>query len=204
MVGTVWLNSIMPGEQSRPRPAVLKGEPINAKRSAWSQGALTNRDLEALTQADGSGFVNITFDVLGSFNYELPMADGIGRMPLPIVSTGPKLDISKPADQIPKPIRELNGKKVAVQGFMVPFRMQRGALKSFQLVKDRSLCCFGRDPRINDVVHVTMAGGRSTAWVNDQAITVFGIIEVGELVENGVLQSIYRLRAEEVVGGLDY
>ena len=37
----------------------------------------------------------------------------------------------------------MNKKKVAVQGFMVPFKLEKGATRTFLLVKDQSYCCYG-------------------------------------------------------------
>ena len=37
----------------------------------------------------------------------------------------------RPKDQIPAPIRALDGKKVSVQGFMIPIKLDKGATKEF-------------------------------------------------------------------------
>ena len=47
---------------------------------------------------------------------------------------------------------------------------------------------------------VNVPKGKSFRHINDQPVTVFGKIEVGELVEKGELLNIYRLEAEDVAG----
>ena len=100
-------------------------------------------------------------------------------------------------DQIPDPIKTLNKKRVAVQGFMFPITRERENVRTFLLVKDRSLCCFGRTPRMNDKIYVRMREGRTAQNIMDQVITVFGVLEVGEVFDkNGQLTSIYNLEAD--------
>jgi len=72
-------------------------------------------------------------------------------------------------------------------------------VKTFSLVKDRSLCCFAKTPRMNDKVYVRMREGRFARYINDQAITVFGMFKVGEAFDkNGQVTSIYRLEGDDV------
>jgi hypothetical protein len=140
--------------------------------------------------AADSEFKPVTFATLASFLYELPNTDD---------------PVQKPAakDQIPQPIKAMNGMKVAVQGFMVPVDLKNGKTSTFLLVKDQSLCCFGRMPRMNEWVSVKMRPGKSARVIQDQPVTVFGNLEVGEVFDKGEVLSVYRIDSDDVAGPLD-
>lgn len=102
-------------------------------------------------------------------------------------------------DQIPESVKKLNGRKVSIRGFMLPVTQKDGRVTEFLLLKDQSMCCYGTMPQMNEWVHVIMTPGQSAPMVWDIPITVFGKFEVGEVFENGVLMTIYRLRFEKLI-----
>jgi hypothetical protein len=81
--------------------------------------------------------------------------------------------------------------------------LKNGKTTRFLLVKDQSLCCFGRMPRMNEWVSVTMKPGKAARVIQDQPVTVFGSIAVGEDMDKGEVLSIYRVDSEDVAGPLD-
>ena len=139
--------------------------------------------------AENSDFLPVTFSTLSSYYYELPALDEKATK------------VAK--DQIPQPIKDLSSKKIALQGFMVPIDLKNGKSTKFLLVKDQSLCCFGRMPRMNEWVSVNMKPGKSARVIQDQPVTVFGNIDVGEKIESCEVQNIYRIDSEDVAGPLD-
>lgn len=100
--------------------------------------------------------------------------------------------------QIPNRIMALNKKKIIIQGFMVPIEFKRDAVRSFLLVRNQMMCCFGAMMGMNEWVLVQMDGEKKTSYVQDVPTTVMGELEVGEDFQNGMVMSIYRLRAFEV------
>ena len=191
---TYWLMRSQPMDEARSLTVIpFKGQPING---GVSKGGLVPavEQPAALPAADASkatpDYLSVAFDVLGSYYYEIPNSDEV-------------LKSETRRDQIPVPIKAFDGKKVAVQGFMVPLKMEHGATKSFLIVKDQSLCCFGRMPRMNEWISVKMAGKRTTKFIPDQPVTVFGVLSVGEEIEKGEVLSVYRLEAEDVAGPMD-
>ncbi|MGD0089346.1 MAG: hypothetical protein ABSE73_05440 [Planctomycetota bacterium] len=181
-----WIADAFPDSRRRPRSALTQGEPINS--AAPMDGTSRNPDAHVVIEGGDSDYATVTFDLLGSFFYEIrrPGAthDALG---LPLVQ-----------DQIPAPIKILNHKRVAVQGFMYVDKISGERVRTFWLVKDRSKCCFGKTPRMNEWIDVRMKEGRFARPINDQVITVFGVLEIGEVYENGQLQSIYRMEAHDV------
>ena len=106
-------------------------------------------------------------------------------------------------DQIPQPIKDLNTKKIALQGFMVPIDLKNGKSTKFLLVKDQSLCCFGRMPRMNEWISVRMKSGSTVRVFTDRPVSVLGTLTVCEQIENGEVISLYRMEADDVAGPLD-
>jgi len=196
-------------EPRKAKPVAVQGELINAPKDPQKTAAVpTPAKLPTpalVPPPPTSDFLTVNFDTLGSYFYEIPDLSGATASQSPAVkpaADAPKI-VAKPKDQIPAPIRAFSGKRVAVQGFMVPIRIEKGATKSFLLVKDQSLCCYGRMPRMNEWVSVKMTGDKAAKFIGDQPVTVFGTLQVGEEIEKGEVLSIYRLEAEDVAGPLD-
>jgi hypothetical protein len=193
---TYWLTSEPaqpPAAQATASP--LKGTSMRAKTPETSPApppavASTGDSSAApgeITHGD-TDYASVPFDMLAGYYYVIPDMD--------------KPD-AKIKDQIPQPIKDYDGKKVAVRGFMVPVTQERGSVRTFLLVRDQSLCCYGRMPRMNEWVSVQMKDNKPTRFIGDQTVTVFGTIHVGEMIEKGVVLSVYRMDAEEVAGPLD-
>ena len=104
----------------------------------------------------------------------------------------------KPKPEIPAWIKKLDGTRVAVQGFMVPFDVEEDGVKSFNLVKNIMMCCFGLAPQLNEMVLCEMAPGLKAQFFVNVPIDVEGVIHVGEVRDNGYLVGIYQMKVEKV------
>ena len=112
----------------------------------------------------------------------------------------PEIEEGKPPrpDPTPKAHKDLNGKKFAVRGFMIPFKVDGEDVTEFLLVRNQFACCFGVVPKMNEWIHVKMAKGKVAPYAVDIPITVYGKLDCGELIEKGVVMSLYRMEATEV------
>lgn len=137
------------------------------------------------------GYEPITFAQLSAFEFELKPA-------LVKAGEGTTTSADEVVGQIPPAIRQLNGRKVALQGFIVPLRMDDGLAVEFLLVRDQTLCCFGRLPKVNEWVLVRTLG-KGAKPVMDEPVTVCGRIEVGDQRENGILVGLYRMEVDRVI-----
>jgi hypothetical protein len=102
-------------------------------------------------------------------------------------------------EQIPQDVLALNDKDVSLTGFMLPMKYEGKLTTEFLLLKNQSLCCYGKPPRITEWVNVRMAGKGIKALMNEP-VTVCGIFHVGEVRQNGELLGVYRLDADKVKG----
>jgi hypothetical protein len=135
-------------------------------------------------------YLKVTFNALGSYNYEVPDPDAILASP----------DPTKPLkDQIPPKIKELDRKKAVVVGFMVPVEVDnKGGVKSFALTQNQMYCCFGVPPSMNEWIMVNVEG-QPAQYTADLPVAAFGTLEVGEEIEDGYVMSVYRMKCESVM-----
>ncbi len=136
-----------------------------------------------------AGYRNIAFSVLSGFDYELKdITNAI---------SGPSEATALATGQIPASVRDLNGAKVIIEGFLLPVTMNNGLAIEFLLMRNQSMCCYGVPPKINEWITV-QASGKGVKPVMDQPIAVAGVLHVGPILENGSLAGIYRLDAEKI------
>lgn len=106
-----------------------------------------------------------------------------------------------PADKeqkIPGDVAAINGKKVAVMGYMIPVDFQDGGTNEFILVNVVPGCFFCSKPMPNDWIEVQTVGGKRFPYAGDDLIIVTGKFEVGPVYDGAFLRSIYRLNADNV------
>jgi hypothetical protein len=101
---------------------------------------------------------------------------------------------------VPGNIRRLDGKEVAVTGFMLPIRIHNKLVTEFMLLRTQNTCCFGIPPELNEVVEVLRIDTPPRVLM-DAPITVVGRMHVKERWEGTFLCSIYQLDAVRVVEG---
>jgi len=127
------------------------------------------------------GYQPVDFNTLSNYDYELP----------------DPLDPSAkhPNNVIPATVKALNGKQVAIEGFMLPLDLTPAGVSQFLLNASIDMCYFGAPVRMNEWILVTMKDGKRASFTH-LALTVKGRLEVGEVFRNGRVTSLYRLDAD--------
>ncbi len=97
---------------------------------------------------------------------------------------------------LPKPVQQLDGKKVLMTGFMLPID-QVEDIKEFLLVQSLWSCCYGQPPDINGIVRVVMQGEARIDY-QFEPIRVTGTFRVKETKEDGYCVDIFQLEADSV------
>lgn len=128
-----------------------------------------NFNYQEVKAIEKNGIINVDFDFLSGFDCE-----------------------NAPT---PKQVKDLNGKKVLVTGFMLPVDFEEGKVTTFLLLKNQMGCCFGITPRMNEFIYVKMKGDLSTKFMTDIPITVLGKFGVGQ---DNMVGSLYVMEAEQV------
>jgi hypothetical protein len=101
---------------------------------------------------------------------------------------------------IPGSVRKLDGREVALTGFMLPIKIHNRLVTEFMLLRTQNTCCFGIPPELDEVVEVLKIDAPSKVQM-DTPITVVGHLHVKERWEGTFLCSIYQMDAERVEGG---
>jgi len=169
----------------KPPPLIQPTVPPGGLAGAASRSRIS----DSVIKTNG-GYLEITFDRLASFPIYV-----IHQMVDPVRFTSvPKL--SRP---VPAFIKSLDNQKVTLTGFMLPLKLDNARVTEFLLMRNRSMCCYGRPLQINEVALVHMKG-QGVKSIMDQPITVYGIFHVSEILESEQRDAIYRLDGEKMVG----
>jgi len=111
-----------------------------------------------------------------------------------------ELDAEEAPPELPSDVAELDGELIAIEGFMNPLAFDREGVSQFALVNDPLNCCFGATPSMNHWIDVTLPEGERTAFYSLDPVAVYGRLEVGEAFEDGFVVSLFRMRADHVLG----
>jgi hypothetical protein len=106
------------------------------------------------------------------------------------------------SDQVPRAIKSLGEKAVALTGFMLPVQAKDGLTTDFLLLRNQSACCYGVMPKMNEWT-VVRTSGKGVKVTMDTPVTVLGTFHVGETRENGTLTSVYQLDCDRLINSKD-
>lgn len=145
----------------------------------------TKSSVDQIAAKDKEEFKAIDISDLSDFEYYTPLP-------------GEKVDEGLRApNKIPESVLNLNGKQVSITGYMMPVRVDgEGKVSEFALNGNYDMCFYGAPSKINQWVHVKMRDGVKAAFSHN-ATVVSGTLEVGELIEDGEVISLYRLTGDK-------
>jgi hypothetical protein len=159
--------------EDAPRPKGNDPADIAAMKSAEAMLEVERKLAEEIKKGKVTGLDKILpFDELSSWPYE----DGLKGMP--------------------KRLRELDGKKVLMTGFMLPIDEVEN-IKEFLLVQSLWSCCYGQPPDIHGIVRVVMPKGKPTDYFFDP-LKIVGTFKVEATMMDGYCVDIYQLHVESL------
>jgi hypothetical protein len=100
--------------------------------------------------------------------------------------------------ELPEEIVALDGRLIAIEGFMNPMMFDADGVSEFTLVADPQFCCFGATPQLNHFLYVTLADDERCEFYSIVPLAVYGRLEIGPEEEDGLVLSLYRLEADHV------
>ena len=132
-------------------------------------------DFEPLTRHSGESDdpIPLDFDILGAWDFD-----------------------ETRDDPFPELVMALQGKKVLMRGFMLP-DVDFEHITKFHLVRSLWGCCFGAPPRMNELIRVTTPDEEGMDY-DYNPLEVVGTLEIVFEMEDGILEDLYRLRAESI------
>lgn len=95
-------------------------------------------------------------------------------------------------DYFPDWLKELDGKRVRILGFMYPAYKATG-LKRFTLTRDTGACCFGPDPLLYFLIEVNLAEGETTNYIESKRLDVEGTFRIAPESDETELFRLYQL-----------
>jgi hypothetical protein len=136
------------------------------------------------------GYQLVTWETLAAYPYDSPSMEDQRSI---------KIRMKKKKFALPNFIKDLNGKKVAVTGFVIPMDTDDTGqyATAIVIVRSQMTCCFGVIPKLNEWVMVTMPKGKRVKVVMDVPTTVYGTIDVGEKYDETKGWSLYRMLADK-------
>jgi hypothetical protein len=168
--------------------------PGSAEHMSYQQ-LLAQRNAKMAAPRAVEGYESVAYAMLTDYGY-MPKAPTRAATP-----EERKLETSVPLDaddQIPSPVKALHGKKVAVQGFMIPVDFQDGGTNEFLLVQVVPDCYFCQQPQPNEWIEVKTADGIRLPYSGDESFIVTGTIEIGAKYKGGYFLSLYRMVADGI------
>lgn len=182
----VWAAGCQGETAPEPTPVAVQGAPIDSKPTPNGDRRIkvapTDPEARAALAADvpapsnKSGFISLSFTRLADFPYE---TDENGKL--------------LPGQELPEHIAALDGQDVAVSGYVVPIEFQEEKVSGLILVRNQLLCCYGEEPRLNEWVFVE--ADPPVEMITDLPVTLFGKFEASPDEEDGMVISLYRMRA---------
>lgn len=172
-----------------------------AKEQAASVAVMNEADAKVIAMPNpvaaypiDEGYPMISWETLASYKYDAPTIDE---------QRGKKIRVQKKKHTIPAFIKDLNGTKAAVTGFMLPVDTDDSGVytTAFIIVRNQMACCFGVTPKLNEWIRVTMKKGRKTKILMDVPTTVYGTLETGEKYDDIMGYSLYRMTAVKTKTG---
>ncbi|MBM3972246.1 MAG: hypothetical protein FJ302_20660 [Planctomycetes bacterium] len=104
-----------------------------------------------------------------------------------------------PADapeRLPKWLKELDGKRIRVRGYMFP-PFQDTGIRGFVLARDNQICCFGRTPKEYDLVEAFLRKGVTTHYIQNRPFDVVGVFRIKSEIEK--YTAMYELKDAVVI-----
>lgn len=114
-------------------------------------------------------------------------------------SDGNFIRAAKDPMSIPKEILELNGKKIAIKGFVIPLANSGQYIQEFLFADSLVTCMFCAMMGYDQWMIVKTVDPKGFRWRENQyekPVTIYGTFEVGPEFENGQFTSLYRFKAD--------
>jgi hypothetical protein len=98
------------------------------------------------------------------------------------------------------PPKQLDGQRVFVKGYVHPGVSSAGEVKKFILVPDMGTCCFGGQPKMTDMIEVTIVDAPGIRY-SQRKRKLGGVLHVSERIRKvagDLTGGLYELRADYV------
>lgn len=95
-------------------------------------------------------------------------------------------------------LQNLDGAVIRIRGFMYPTFLATG-LTEFAMARDNGICCFVRQPKIYDIISVSLAEGETTDYIANRPFDVEGVFRIDPESDESSLTRLYRIEQARVL-----
>lgn len=95
-------------------------------------------------------------------------------------------------------LKHLEGQRIRLRGFMYP-TFEATGIEQFVLARDNQICCFGRNPKVYDLVTVQLRAGVTTDYILNRPFDVVGTFHIDLVAEGGKQLGLYWLEDGVVI-----
>ncbi len=95
-------------------------------------------------------------------------------------------------------LNDLSGQRIRIRGFMYP-TFEATGLKAFTMARDNGICCFVRQPKIYDIIGISLADGATTDYIEGKPFDVEGIFQIVPEADDTELYQLYRIADAKVL-----
>jgi hypothetical protein len=109
-------------------------------------------------------------------------------------------DTSGSIKDVPPVYRDLDGKKVILEGFMFAGQSAADQVNAFQFVYNIQKCCFGGPPRVQERVFVHVPNGGAVPYYYQQLVRISGTLHVNVKRSDpqGKIDVVYEMETDKV------
>ena len=152
------------------------------------------------------GFFLVIFGSMGymilsdKINNGIHVRKGVAEVNLKALGQFPFDDQNGKVTDVPRDFRALDGKKVALQGFMVVMNSAGDSASECQLVWNVQKCCFGGPPLVQERVFLVAPGDRKMSRYDMYTlVNVTGTLQVKvERNSTGTVTAVYKMIPDDV------
>jgi len=98
----------------------------------------------------------------------------------------------------PQWLNDLSGQRIRIRGFMYP-TFEATGLTAFTMARDNGICCFVRQPKIYDIIGISLAEGETTDYIEGKPFDVEGVFQIVPEADDTELYQLYRIEDAKVL-----
>ena len=95
-------------------------------------------------------------------------------------------------------LKQLDGQTVRIRGYMYP-TFEATGLTAFTLARDNGICCFVRQPKIYDIISVSLAPGEVSDYIANRPFDVEGVFRIDPGADQTDLSRLYKIEQAKVL-----
>ena len=102
-------------------------------------------------------------------------------------------------ERMPESLRQLDGKRIVIRGFMKPSPVSEG-MPQFLLVRSTDMCCFGPKGKVYHMIAVLLKPPTTTSYIELKPFDVVGTFHIEKIeLEPGTVFLLYHLEDAAII-----